>query len=50
MDTPGLVSVLMYNNSASPVSLVYNPSYNITSPMDFLNDSPSLNDYEIPFL
>ena len=50
MDTPGPASVLMYNNSASSVSLVYNPSYNITSPMDLSNNSPSLNDHRISFL
>ena len=49
-DTSSLVSMLMYNNSASSVSLVYNPSYNITSPMDLSNNSPSLNDHRISFL
>ena len=49
-DTPGPASVLMYNNSASPVSLVCDPSHNVTSPMDPSNNSPSLNDYGIPFL
>ena len=46
----GLASMLMYNNSASPVSLVCNPSHNVTSPMDLSNNSPSLNDHRIPFL
>ena len=50
MDTPGPASVLMYNNSASPVSLVCDPSHNVTSPMDLSNNSPSLNSYGIPFL
>ena len=49
-DTPGTASMLMYNNSASPVSLVYDPSHNVTSPMDSSNNSPSLNDHGIPFL
>ena len=50
MDTPGPASMLMYNNSTSPVSLIYDPSYNITSPMNLLNNSPSLNGHGIPFL
>jgi len=50
MNTPGLASVLMYNNSASPVSLVCNPSHNITSPIDLSNNSLFLNNYGIPFL
>ena len=50
VDIPGLASMLMYDNSASFVSLVSNPSYNVTSPMDLLNNSPSLNDHGIPFL
>ena len=49
-DTPGPASVLIYNNSASPISLVCNPNHNVTSPMDLLNNSPFLNDYGIPFL
>ena len=49
-DTPGLASMLMYNNFASPVSLVCDPSYNVTSPMDLSNNSISLNNHEIPFL
>jgi len=40
----------MYNNSASPMSLVCNPSHNVTSPTDLSNNSPSLNDHKIPFL
>ena len=50
MDTPGPAFVLIYNNSASPVSLVCDPSHNITSPTDLLNNSPFLNDHRIPFL
>ena len=49
-DTPGPASVLTYNNSASPVSLVCNPSHNITSLTDLSNNSPSLNNHRIPFL
>ena len=49
-DTPGLASMLMYNNSTSPVSLVCDPSHNITYSMDLLNNSPSLNDHRIPCL
>ena len=50
MDTPGLASMLMYTNSASPMSLVCNPSHNITSPTDLSNNFLSLNDHGIPFL
>ena len=50
VDTSGLASVLMYNNSASPVSLVCDPSHNIISPIDLSNNSLSLNDHGIPFL
>ena len=50
MDTSSPASMLMYNNSASPVSLVCNPSHNVTSPTDLSNNSPSLNDHGIPFL
>ena len=49
-NTPGPASMLMYNNSASPMSLVCDPSHNVTSPMDPSNNSPSLNDHGIPFL
>ena len=31
---PSLVSILIYNNSASLVSLVYNSNLNVTSPID----------------
>ena len=50
VDTPSPAFVLMYNNSASPVSLVCDPSHNITSSIDLLNNSPSLNDHRILFL
>ena len=50
MDIPSLASVLMYNNSASPVSLVYDPSHNTTSLTNLSNNFLSPNDYEIPFL
>ena len=50
MDISGPASTLMYNNFASPMSLVCNPSHNITSPTDLSNNSLSSNDYEIPFL
>ena len=49
-NTPGPASVLMYDNSASPVSLVCDLSHNVTSPMDLSNNSPFLNDHGIPFL
>ena len=49
-DIPSLASILMYNNSASSMSLVCNLSHNITSLMDFSNNSLSLNDYRILFL
>ena len=49
-DIPSLVSILIYNNSASPILLVYDPSYNVTSPIDLLNNSLFPNDYGIPFL
>ena len=49
-DTPGPASILMYNNSASPISLIYNPNHNVTSPMDLSNNFPSLNNHGIPFL
>ena len=50
MDTPGPVSMLMYNNSVSPVSLVCNLSHNVTNPMDLSNNFLFLNDHGIPFL
>ena len=49
-DTPGLASMLMYNNSTSSVSLVCDLNHNVISPMDLSNNSPSLNNYGIPFL
>jgi len=50
LDTPGPASMPMYNNFVSPVSLVCDPSHNITSPIDLSNNSPSLNDHVTPFL
>ena len=41
---------MTYNNSTSSMSLVCNPSYNITSPIDLSNNFPSLNNHGIPFL
>ena len=49
-DISGPVSMLMYNNSTSPMSLVYNPSHNVTSPMNLSNNSLFLNNHRIPFL
>ena len=50
MDIPSLVSVLIYNNSASSVLLVYNPNHNITSSTDLSNNFLFSNNHEIPFL
>ena len=50
VDIPGLAFMLMYNNSASPMLLVCDPSHNITSSIDLLNNSLSPNDHRIPFL
>ena len=50
IDILGLASILMYNNSASPVSLICNLSHNVISPIDISNNSLSLNNHEIPFL
>ena len=50
MDIPGLASMLIYNNSVSSVSLVYNLSHNITSSTDLSNNFLSLNDHGILFL
>ena len=50
VNIPGLVSVLIYNNSTSPVSLVYDLSHNITSPTDLSNNFLSLNNHRILFL
>jgi len=49
-DIPGPASIPMYNNFASPVSLVCDPSHNVTSHTDLSNNFPSLNDHGIPFL
>ena len=50
VDISGPASMLMYNNSASPMLLVYNPSYNVTSPIDLSNNFLFLNNYETLFL
>ena len=50
INIPGPAFVLMYNNFASPVSLICNPSYNVTSLIDLSNNFLFLNDYGIPFL
>ena len=50
VDIPGPASMLIYNNSISPISLVYNLSHNITSLIDLSNNFLFLNDYGIPFL
>jgi len=50
VDIPGPASVLIYNNSASPASLVYNPSHNVTSFKDLSNNFLFLNDHGILFL
>ena len=34
IDISGPISILIYNNSISPISLVYDPSYNVTSPIN----------------
>jgi len=39
--------MLMYNNSASLVSLVCDPNYNVTSPTDLSNNFPFLNNHII---
>ena len=46
----GSASMLIYNNSTSPVSLVYDSSYNVTSPIDLSNNFLFLNGYGISFL
>jgi len=50
MDISGPVSALMYNNSASLMLLVYNPSHNVTSPTDLSNNFLFSNSYGILFL
>ena len=50
MIIPGLVSMLIYNNSANPVSLVYNPNLSITSLINPSSNSLSLNNHRILFL
>ena len=49
-DISGPVSALIYNNSASSMSLIYNLSYNVTSLTDLSNNSLFLNNHRIPFL
>ena len=50
IDIPGPASILMYNNSTSPVSFICNLNYNITNLINLLNNSLFLNNYGIPFL
>ena len=50
IDISGLASVLMYNNSTSPMLLVYDLSHNVINPMDLSNNFLFPNDHEIPFL
>ena len=50
MDISSPAFMLMYNNSASLMLLVCNPSYNVTSPIDLSNSFLSLNNYGILFL
>ena len=47
---PGPVSMLIYNNFASPILLVYNPNSSVTSLMDLSSNFPSSNSYRILFL
>ena len=42
--------ILMYNNSASSISLVCNSSHNVTSLIDLSNSFLFLNNHGIPFL
>ena len=49
-DISSLASMLMYNNSASPVLLVCNLSHNIISLTNLSNNFLFLNDHGIPFL
>jgi len=44
-----LAFMLIYNNSASSISLVYNPNISITSSIDLSNNFLSSNSYGIPF-
>ena len=50
IDISGPVSMLMYNNFPSSMSLVYNLSHNVTSLMDLSNNFLSPNVHGIPFL
>ena len=45
-----LLSMLIYYNSTSSVSLVCDLSHNITNSTDLSNNFLFLNDYRIPFL
>jgi len=49
-DILGPAFILMYNNSASLISLVCDLNHNITSLMDLSSNSLSLNNYGILFL
>ena len=49
-DTSSLASMLIYNNSASPVFLVCDLSHNVISSTNLSNNSLFLNNYGIPFL
>ena len=50
MDIPGPASMLMYNNSTSPISLVYDPNHNVISSTDLSNNFLFLNSHGILFL
>ena len=50
VDIPSQVFVLMYNNSASPISLICDPSHNVISPMDLSNNFLFPNNHGISFL
>ena len=47
---PGLVSILIYNSSASSILLVYNSNSSVTSLIDLSSNFPSSNSYRILFL
>ena len=50
MNIPGPASTLIYNNSASPISLVCDLSHNVTSPTNLSNNFLFPNDHGIPFI
>ena len=50
IDILSLASILIYNNSTSSMSLVYNLNYNVTSLTDLSSNFLFPNDYGIPFL